>query len=113
MGEQKIRIDIEIGSVQLEPSIIDKYFPNANFSMTHQKLKIEIPKEAEYKPPLNIKCVAEAPLFLYNAFHRDVESFERAVARKITIGSCTINSINDYYVDKKQMKYYCKNSTFI
>jgi hypothetical protein len=85
-NREKIKIEIEIGGISYFSDSIESLFSNDNFhSNTFKKVqRIELPEENEYKPNLNIRCIAE-------------NSFSKNKSR--LIGSFTVKSINDYFKD--------------
>jgi hypothetical protein len=85
-NREKVKIEIEIGGISYFSDLIENVFPNENFhSNTYKKIqRIELPEENEYKPNLNIRCIAENP-------------FSKNKSR--LIGSFTVKSINDYFKD--------------
>ena len=87
---EKIKIEIEIGGISYYSDLIENLFPNDNFhSNTHKKIEnIELPEENEYKPNLNIRCLAE------NSFSKKKPNL---------IGSFTVKSINDYFKDEEEL----------
>ena len=89
-NREKVKIEIEIGGISYFSDLIENIFPNENFhSNTFKKVqRIELPEENEYKPNLNIRCIAENP-------------FSKNKSR--LIGSFTVKSINDYFKDAETL----------
>jgi hypothetical protein len=108
-GIEKIKVIIQIGDSTFESNPTEMNFSNDNFLIIHKrelivskfpcivgfcfkickKLKIpkNLPEEMEYKPHLNIKCIAE-----------------NSLKKQRLVGSFTVKTISDYFKSTDELK---------
>jgi hypothetical protein len=72
-----------------------------------------LPEDDEYKPHMAIRCECFGSFFLYPSIHKqlDSESIKKMFSQKILIGTSTIKSIGDFYMDKEKLSTFVKSNS--
>ena len=70
-----------------------------------------LPEDDEYKPHMAIRCECFGSFFLYPSIHKqfDSETIKKMFSQKILIGTSTIKSIGDFYVNQEELNNFLKS----